>query len=82
MYSQVLGLPAESIGMDNSLFRLGGDSLTAMRSASLFCRDGFEISLEEIFAFPTISSLTIKIRRRRPFTRVVIVLYIWGGYFS
>ncbi|KAI1819369.1 hypothetical protein F4861DRAFT_146977 [Xylaria intraflava] len=60
--SKLLGLPVESIGMDDSIFRLGGDSLTAMKLVSSLYQEGFQVSVRDIFSQQSISSLAPKVQ--------------------
>lgn len=52
-------LHLEEVGVDDSFFDLGGNSLAAVRMASLFhTRFGSEISPVKIFQYPTIAKLS------------------------
>ncbi|KAJ6785156.1 hypothetical protein PWT90_04086 [Aphanocladium album] len=54
---QTLNVNSETIGRNDNFFVLGGDSLTAMRLVSV-CRDhGISITVGDIFANPTLSSM-------------------------
>ncbi|KAF7920791.1 uncharacterized protein EAE98_008820 [Botrytis deweyae] len=54
IWSQALKLERSCIGINDKLFRLGGDSITAMRLVAMFRDNGFKISVDEIFKHPTI----------------------------
>lgn len=49
LWAQALNLPPNAIGADDSFFHLGGDSLAAMRVATLSHSAGLNISVGEIF---------------------------------
>lgn len=49
IWAQVLGIPAEEIGYDDEFFKLGGDSITAMKVASIAKSQGLPISVPDIF---------------------------------
>ena len=58
VYARVLGLESEAVGVDDSFFDLGGDSISAMRlitaiNASL----DVDLSVPTIFEAPTVRSL-------------------------
>lgn len=54
LWAEVLGLEEDMIGLEDSLFRLGGDSLTAMRLVAMVQRDGFALVVADIFKYPTL----------------------------
>ncbi|KAF1977723.1 hypothetical protein BU23DRAFT_596079 [Bimuria novae-zelandiae CBS 107.79] len=67
MWATVLGIPVESIGLDDSFIRLGGDSLAAMRLAALARRFGLSILVDHLFRNPTLgamSSATTKLKEK------------------
>jgi hypothetical protein len=56
VWSAVLGVP--EVGVHDSFFDLGGHSLTAARAAALATRElGFEVSVRDVFANPTVAQL-------------------------
>ncbi|KAJ5174507.1 uncharacterized protein N7482_000384 [Penicillium canariense] len=57
LWAQVLQVKSESIGVDDSFFRLGGDSILAMDLASLARSQGLELSISDIFALRQLSML-------------------------
>ena len=62
VWQEVLGI--ESVGVDDNFFDLGGHSLDAVRvHAMLKARFGDELSLVQLFQFPTISSLAALLRQ-------------------
>ncbi|KAI9903483.1 hypothetical protein N3K66_000012 [Trichothecium roseum] len=57
IWSRVLNLEAHSIGITDSFFRLGGDSITAMQVSSAARASLIDISTGDIFRKKTISEL-------------------------
>ncbi|KAK1142664.1 Nonribosomal Peptide Synthase (NRPS) [Aspergillus melleus] len=57
LWVRVLNLPLDAIGADDSFFRLGGDSITAMQLSSLARTEGFALSVSDIFHSKTIAAL-------------------------
>ncbi|KAF2471471.1 amino acid adenylation, partial [Lindgomyces ingoldianus] len=57
LWARVLGIEPESIGLDDSFFRLGGDSIAAMKLVSEARRMGLHLSVADIFRHPTLSAL-------------------------
>jgi aryl carrier-like protein len=55
IWSEVLGL--ERIGVEDSFFALGGDSIRSVRVIALAREKGIELSVEELFRHPTIAAL-------------------------
>jgi aryl carrier-like protein len=53
----VLGLAADSIGVDESFFDLGGDSITSLRIVAKARSVGLKISVRQVFTHPTIEDL-------------------------
>ncbi|PKX91280.1 uncharacterized protein P174DRAFT_506779 [Aspergillus novofumigatus IBT 16806] len=58
LWARVLNLQPDAIGVDDSFFRLGGDSITAMQLSSLARTEGFTLSVSDIFHYMTIAALT------------------------
>ena len=52
--SHLLNLPQHEVGVDDSLFHLGGDSIVAMKITANAEASGLNISLQEILRTPTI----------------------------
>ncbi|RCI07694.1 hypothetical protein L249_5676 [Ophiocordyceps polyrhachis-furcata BCC 54312] len=57
LWAEVLHVEAESIGADDSFFRIGGDSIGAMRLVGLARFRGFEFSVRDVFQSPVLSDL-------------------------
>jgi non-ribosomal peptide synthetase component F/aryl carrier-like protein len=55
IWAEALGL--ESVGVEDNFFELGGDSIRSIRVISLACARGFELSVAQLFANPTIREL-------------------------
>jgi amino acid adenylation domain-containing protein len=57
IWSEVLSLPLESIGRDDSFLRLGGDSISAIRLVGLARDSGIAVAVKNIFDDPRLSSV-------------------------
>ena len=55
VWAEVLGL--ERVGVDDSFFALGGDSILSLRMLGLAARRGLRFTLAEVFLHPTIAGL-------------------------
>lgn len=53
------------IGIDDDFFQLGGDSIIAMRIASVLRKKGFDVSMFDIINYKTINNLVKVIERHR-----------------
>ncbi|MGB7142906.1 thioester reductase domain-containing protein, partial [Mycobacterium sp.] len=63
IYAQVLGL--ERVGVDDSFFDLGGDSLSAMRlTAAINTALDADLSVRTVFEAPSVSNLSQQLGRR------------------
>ncbi|GLA09580.1 nonribosomal peptide synthase [Aspergillus niger] len=58
LWGKVLNIPSHTIGMDDSFFRLGGDSITALRLAGAARSSGLDLSTAHLFQCPTLSQQT------------------------
>ncbi|KAJ5372016.1 AMP-dependent synthetase/ligase [Penicillium concentricum] len=58
-WAEVLARPAETIGPDDNFFRLGGDSIAAMRLAATASEQGIELGVSDIFLHPKLSDLAL-----------------------
>lgn len=57
MWSELLDLPQERIGLDDSFFRLGGDSLSAIRLTSRAGEDEIHLTIALIFQHPKLGEM-------------------------
>ncbi|MFF7474804.1 non-ribosomal peptide synthase/polyketide synthase [Streptomyces sp. NPDC008092] len=75
LFAEVLGLGAEQVGVEDSFFDLGGDSLLAMR---LVARTRSileaEVSIAELFGAPTVAGLARLVESGRGVARAGIVV--------
>jgi amino acid adenylation domain-containing protein len=58
LWSSVLGISQNMIGAEDSFFRLGGDSITAMRLVKLAREAGVSLTVANIFHFPRLSQMS------------------------
>lgn len=59
LWAGVLGVLADSIGLDDSFFRLGGDSIAAMKLVGEARRHGFPLSSADVFRRPTLAQMSL-----------------------
>ncbi|KAF7449951.1 EntF Non-ribosomal peptide synthetase modules [Pyrenophora tritici-repentis] len=57
LWAQVLVIEASRIGLDNSFFHLGGDSITAMKLVAMAREEGVGLTVANIFQYPTLVDL-------------------------
>ncbi|MBY4130235.1 amino acid adenylation domain-containing protein [Rhodococcus fascians] len=55
--AEALGLEAAAIGLDDDFFRIGGDSISAIRTVTLARRHGWRITEMHIFDLRTVAAL-------------------------
>jgi amino acid adenylation domain-containing protein len=60
MWSEILKVPAESVGRDDSFLRIGGDSITAIQFVTTARKAGLKINVAEIFADPRLLAVAKK----------------------
>ncbi|CAA7392461.1 non-ribosomal peptide synthetase [Chryseobacterium fistulae] len=66
IYGEVLGLPAESIGLHDDFFRLGGDSIISIQLVSrLRKRLSLSLSVKEVFTYRTVYHLSELLESRK-----------------
>ncbi|WP_162034194.1 non-ribosomal peptide synthetase, partial [Chryseobacterium potabilaquae] len=66
IYSEVLGLPVESIGLHDDFFRLGGDSIISIQLVSrLRKRLSLSLSVKEVFTYRTVYHLSELLESRK-----------------
>ena len=58
---EIFSMSVDEIRMDDDFFRIGGDSIAAMKMASLAGQRGFDISVRDIFSYPKLSDLARRI---------------------
>ncbi|PVH97248.1 nonribosomal peptide synthase-like protein, partial [Periconia macrospinosa] len=61
LWATVLRLSEDSVGADDSFFRLGGDSIGAMKLVTESRKEGIVISVANIFAHPKLSEMAATI---------------------
>jgi acyl-CoA synthetase (AMP-forming)/AMP-acid ligase II/aryl carrier-like protein len=61
-WQEILRLPA--VGLDQNFFDVGGDSLIAMQIVAKVQAGGFEVSLLDLFQYPTITELVAVVNDR------------------
>ncbi|KAK1505403.1 peptide synthetase [Colletotrichum abscissum] len=64
IWAEILGLEPHRIGLEQSFFRLGGDSIYAMQAMRLCKAVGLEVTTQDVLANPTIRLLTCKVTKR------------------
>lgn len=62
LWSQVLGVEAQTIGIDDNFFRLGGDSVGAMKLVAAARAKKITISVADIFVSPMLSDMAVAAR--------------------
>lgn len=60
LWSEVLGVPADAIGRDDSFLRIGGDSITAIQVVSSASKVGMYFTVRDLFADPRLWSIASK----------------------
>lgn len=58
LWAQVLGIAADSIGLDDSFFRLGGDSIAAMKLVGEARKHSMQLSVADLFRHPRLDQST------------------------
>ncbi|PVH90760.1 acetyl-CoA synthetase-like protein, partial [Periconia macrospinosa] len=58
LWAQVLNVQPESIGLDDNFFRLGGDSIVAMKLVAVARVIGFQMTVSDIFHHDTLAKLS------------------------
>ncbi|KAI1815243.1 hypothetical protein GGS20DRAFT_597269 [Poronia punctata] len=64
IWAKVLKMQADSIGMDDNFFRIGGDSIAAMQVVAECAAAGFETSVPALFRLKTIGQLSLETEER------------------
>lgn len=75
IWAQLLNLPKEQIGIRDSFFKLGGNSLSIVKLKTKLCKlDGFEtLKLADLFEYVTIEQLTQFRSSKNPNNQVELV---------
>lgn len=60
VWANILNVPAESIGRDDSFLRIGGDSITAIRMITAARDAGIQLSVQDVFDDPRLMGLAAK----------------------
>ncbi|CAA9959472.1 Nonribosomal peptide synthetase 3 [Pyrenophora teres f. maculata] len=63
LWARVLGIEPNSIGLDDSFFRLGGDSIAAMKLVGEARRTGLQLSVADIFQHHKLVDITSSVTR-------------------
>ncbi|KAK1912719.1 Nonribosomal peptide synthetase dtxS1 [Pyrenophora teres f. teres] len=63
LWAQVLSIEPDSIGLDDSFFRLGGDSIAAMKLVGEARRAGLQLSVADVFRYPKLADITSSVTR-------------------
>ncbi|KAL2753746.1 hypothetical protein ACRALDRAFT_2029510 [Sodiomyces alcalophilus JCM 7366] len=66
LWSRVLGLSEEDIGLNDSFFRLGGDSISAMKLVSEARFDGLRLTVAQVFQHRTLYDMTGALAELKP----------------
>ncbi|KAM3536767.1 hypothetical protein ARSEF1564_010312, partial [Beauveria bassiana] len=59
LWARVLGIDADSIGLDDSFLRIGGDSIGAMRLVAAAREEGVSLTVAEVFRQPRLVDLAL-----------------------
>ncbi|MCD9875950.1 non-ribosomal peptide synthetase [Streptomyces guryensis] len=57
LFAEVLGVPAEGIGVDEGFFDLGGDSITSIHLVSRALAEGLRLAPRDVFEHRTVAGL-------------------------
>ncbi|KAK9562967.1 Nonribosomal peptide synthetase [Aspergillus fumigatus] len=58
LWAEVLGTPAETIGVHHSFFQAGGDSLAAMKLSALARNQGLPLAVSDIFSHSSLTDMS------------------------
>lgn len=59
LWAELLGLPADEIGTQDSFFHVGGDSVLAMKLAARVRQQGLRLTVSSIFSNPQLSEMAM-----------------------
>jgi amino acid adenylation domain-containing protein len=74
LWARVLDISTTSIGLDDSFFRLGGSSITAMRLVSEGHKDQLSLSVADVFQKPKLEAMSQCVLKARPDTGKALIL--------
>ncbi|EUC27911.1 hypothetical protein COCCADRAFT_110508 [Bipolaris zeicola 26-R-13] len=66
LWAQVLGIETSRIGLDDSFFRLGGDSITAMKLVAVAREKEVGITVANIFQYPKLAEMATRANQCAP----------------
>lgn len=58
VWSEVLNIRQDAIGLDDGFFRLGGDSTSAIRTVATARKAGLQLTVADIFRFPNLREMS------------------------
>lgn len=58
MWGKILNMAPETIGLDDNFFRLGGDSISAIRLVALAHEEKLSLTVTDIFRWPTLEKMS------------------------
>ncbi|GAB2883355.1 amino acid adenylation domain-containing protein [Microbulbifer echini] len=62
IWAQVLGVPISRVDTTKSFFEIGGDSILSLQLVSSAAKEGYQISVKQIFEHQTISALAPNVK--------------------
>jgi len=71
-WAAILHIPAGSIGLDDSFFHLGGDSVTAIKLVGELRRAGIQLTVADILGYPVLRELACRASRTQRQTETQI----------
>ncbi|KZF21742.1 amino acid adenylation [Xylona heveae TC161] len=63
LWAEVIGIEQDSIGVNDSFFRVGGDSISAMRLVKALQPLGWQLSVSDIFRHPILFDMTTELKQ-------------------
>ncbi|KAK2874915.1 NRPS [Arthroderma sp. PD_2] len=64
LWAAELDIAEDAIGADDHFFNMNGDSISAMKLVAAARRQGYELQVSDIFAYPKLSELSLKLQKR------------------
>ncbi|KAK8033532.1 surfactin synthetase subunit 3 [Apiospora marii] len=64
-WSRILGVPEEEIGLEDSFFLLGGDSIGAMKLVAEARAEGFELTVANVFKYRTLYDMASALKETK-----------------